>query len=105
MPPGIRPTSAVPAERALAHSLIAGAHSDVNVAHVVAQFGKLLGEQLLQGLGGGDYLVGLTGRDKSDAQGLDGNVSGGGFRLGPGSIGGLLSGLRLAALAAAATAV
>ena len=60
----------------LAHRLIAGAHGDVHLTHVIAQLGQLISEHLLQGLGGGDDLVRLPGGDEGDTQGVDGLVPG-----------------------------
>ena len=55
----------------LADSLIGRADGDLHLADLIAMVGQLVLQHLLQGLGGRDDLLGLTGRDKSDLQRLD----------------------------------
>ena len=58
--------------KGLTHSLIAGAHSDLHLAHVIAQAGKLGSEHFFQRLGGGDDLLRFAGGNKGDAELFDG---------------------------------
>ena len=54
-----------------ADCLVGGADGDLNFADLVAFFGQLFLEHCLQGLGDGDDLGGLTGRNESDLEGFD----------------------------------
>ena len=57
--------------KAFANGFVGGADGDLHVAHLIALGGQLVLQHLLQGLGGGDDLLRLTGRDERDLQGLD----------------------------------
>ena len=68
--------------QALAHGLIGGAHGDIHFTHIIALLCQLVLQQLLERLGDGDDLIRLSGRDESDAQGVDPDIARRGARRG-----------------------